>query len=326
MSRRTAGRRGWWSSLAVVTLLLVPFASPAGAEVGSGWRMIDLGVGNQSIANAVNTRGVVVGQDSASAAFLWRRGEVTDLGIGGVSAALDINNRDEVVGYRLVGENARAFLWRRGTVVDIGTLPGGGVSYAQAINDRGEVVGWSEAADGRLHAFHWRDGVLTDLGGEGQPSLAYDIDDAGRVVGVIFDEEAMRSAAVRWWRGTVTTLHDDAQVAVATSGTGAITGSGDGVGGLSAGFVWRPGDYVVIPQPPGELGMTFLDPTGINSRLQVVGNSSAGAFVWERGRTTFLPARSRAATATDINDRGVIVGANPAQPDGTELRAVLWTL
>lgn len=119
-------------------------------------------------------------------------------------------------------------------------------------------------------------------------------------------------------------MHADAQVATAINRSGVIVGLGAGVGGLSAGFVRGRSSYVVIPQPPGDLGMTFLEPAGVNSRRQVVGTSSSGAFVWERGRTTFLPARTRASLATDINDRGVIVGANPTTSDGTTPHAVLW--
>lgn len=219
--------------------------------------------------------------------FLWRDGRLTDLGIDGFSTAEDVNNRDEVVGSRFTGEGAHAFLWRRGQVVDIGTLPGGSNSYAQAVNDRGEVVDWSEISGGTIHAFHWYRGVLTDLGVGGQYSLAYDIDNVGRVVGTFND------AAASWWHGRVSTLHSGTYSATAISRSGAITGRAVGVGGLSAGFLQWRGRYVVIPQPPGELGMTFLEPAGVNSGRQVVGSSSAGAFVWERGRTTFLPALTR---------------------------------
>jgi probable HAF family extracellular repeat protein len=306
----------WWSA-ATAVVFLVSLASPAAATRATGWQVVDIGVGDDSIANAVNARGHVVGQQSGRS-FLWRDGRHTDLGIDGFSFAEDINNGDEVVGSRIIGDGTGAFLWRHGQVVDIGTLPGGSNSSAQAVNDRGEVVGWSEISGGGIHAFHWYRGVLTDLGAGGQRSIAYDIDNAGRVVGTVDD------GAVSWWRGRVSALHSGTHTATAISRSGAITGRGMGVSGLSAGFVQWRGGYVVIPQPPDELGTPFLEPAGINSRRQVVGSSSVGAFVWERGRTTILPALTRAAFATDINDLGVVVGANPSSSDGTKLHAVLW--
>ena len=323
MSAGTVLQRSWWSTL-VAAALVVTLAPPAGAERAEGWQLVDLGAGIGSIANAVNDKGHVVGQSGLGRVFLWRRGDLVDLGVEGGGSALDVNNRDEVVGYRFVDAGVRAFLWRRGEVVDLGTLPGGTNSYAEAVNDRGEVVGWSEASDGLLHAFHWHAGVLTDLGRTGEHSLAYDIDNAGRIVGSSSDAEGA-SRAVRWWRGVVTVLDSPAWLATAISSDGAITGLAEGAGGLSAGFVWHRGRHQMIPQPPGDIGWVFLQPTGINSRHQVVGTSSAGAFVWERGRTTFLPSRTRASGAYDINARGVVVGSNPSTPEGTDSYAVLWT-
>jgi probable HAF family extracellular repeat protein len=307
----------------IAIALLVPFAVPAAASTASAWRLVDLGAGDGSVAFAVNDHRHVVGQYLNSRSFLWRHGRVTDLGIDGVSLALDVNNRDEVVGYRLGAQDARAFLWRHGTIVDIGTLPGGNVSYAQAINDRGEVVGWSEARDGRLHAFRWRNGVMKDLGRSGVGSLAYDINNAGQIAGETFGETGTLPTAVRWWRGTVTALHGGAVSATAISHSGAITGYSAGGDGSNPGFVWRRGAYVEIPRPPGG-GMAFLQPTGINNRLQVVGISSSGAFVWQRGKTTILPALTIGSVANDINDRGVIVGSNPTTTEGTNPHAVLW--
>ena len=42
--------------------------------------------------------------------------------------------------------------------------PIGGHSHAAAINNRSEVVGWYETSPGITHAWHYRYGVLTDLG------------------------------------------------------------------------------------------------------------------------------------------------------------------
>jgi uncharacterized membrane protein len=110
--------------------------------------------------------------------------------------------------------------------------------------------------------------------------------------------------------------------AVAVDRHGAVTGRHWGPWG-TAGFVWQRGRFIELPAPPGEFGFTFTQPEGINSRTQVVGISSDGAFVWERGRTTLLPGLTRAA-AYDINERGVVAGSSPTTPDGLAPHAVIW--
>lgn len=63
----------------------------------------------------------------------------------------------------------------------------------------------------------------------------------------------------------------------------------------------------------------------INNRNQVVGRGEASVFIWERGKTTFLPrlpgSDDFVTTALDINDRGVVAGIS-----GTidERLAVIW--
>ena len=55
-------------------------------------------------------------------------------------------------------------------VLDLGTL-GGSLSIAFGLNDRGQVEGFStRLGDGSVHAFVWRDGIMTDLGTLGGPN------------------------------------------------------------------------------------------------------------------------------------------------------------
>jgi hypothetical protein len=75
--------------------------------------------------------------------------------------------------------------------------------------------------------------------------------------------------------------------------------------------------------------MTATAPVAVNNRTQVVGSSTAGAFVWEHGRTTILPGEidgpgNSGAVATDINKRGVIAGYHPTPPTDVEPNAVIW--
>jgi probable HAF family extracellular repeat protein len=63
----------------------------------------------------------------------------------------------------------------------------------------------------------------------------------------------------------------------------------------------------------------------INNRNQIVGRAESSVFIWERGRTTYLPrlpgSDDFVTTANGINDRGVVAGIS-----GTidERSAVIW--
>ena len=303
-------------ALGIAGALLVPLALPTTATAApTSWRMLDLGAGDHSIAWAINDRGHVVGSLGDGEAFLWRNGRTTDLG---VFVPTDVNNRDEVVGYRWDDETGgpQAVLWRKGRLVELRAPAGSSQSNASAINDRSLVVGWSTAdADGSLRAVSWRGGVPTML--DNSRSLAFDVNNRGQIVGASGDN------AVRWWHGNRTTLTTQTTQATAVNRHGTVAGRHwDSFS--TGGFVWQRGMFVGIAPPPSEADFTFIQPTGINGRTQVVGNSNDGAFVWERGRTTYLPGLTRATEANDINDRGVIAGANPTTTDGLAPHAVIW--
>ncbi len=297
----------------VTGVVLAGLVAPGAASAAPVWRLVDLGAGDGSVAYAVNDREHVVGTD-ADGGFLWRAGRIIDLG---AMTPTDVNNRDEVVGFRWDGDVTHAVVWRRGTLRDLGASPAGQSSRALAVNDRGEVVG---VAGGR--AVRWHDGVMSELDSMGKTSsVASDINNRGQIVGEVGDFERV---GVRWSRGTVTPLTDMASSPTAVNSSGTVTGFYWNAQG-SAGFVWQRGRFVELPYFASPDGQNFLEPYGINARGQVVGNSGMGAFVREHGKGTLLPALTRASMATDINDRGVIVGANPNSPDGLNLHAVLWT-
>ncbi len=315
MSRRLSRRR-WSVAVATAVALLAPLTTPVTATAAPGWRVVDLGAGDNSFATAVNDLGHVVGERDGRA-FLLRHGHFTDLGPG---TATDVNNRGDVVGTYF----GSAFVWHDGVRTSIPPLPGGDRNEARAINDRGEVVGFSSVGDYTNHAFHWRAGVLTDLsGGYEFSSLASDINNRGQVVGVLHDGSGFGETPVRWWRGTVTPLHEPRGNAVAVSDSGAVAGIHWGSWG-TAGFVWHRGEFTELPAPP-PTGWTFLQPSGINDRVQVVGTTSEGAFLWHDGHTTILPNLVGTSAAYDINDRGQVVGSSAAQSDGLNPHAVIWT-
>jgi probable HAF family extracellular repeat protein len=173
------------------------------------WRdgqMIDLGTlgGDYSEAIAVNDRGQVLGLSNPPTdiphRFLWQDGVFTDLGRQDFYETTDgLNNRGDVVGtfnvppydYPCTCVGGRL---RDGVLTQIG-------HHAMAINNLGHVVG-----SGGGRAFHWRAGVLTDLGTLGGPrSWATDVNDLGVVLGVS-ETPSSAQRPVLWWAGRTVDL------------------------------------------------------------------------------------------------------------------------
>lgn len=161
--------------------------------------MVDLGtLPNQSSSEAIaiNNQDQVVGV-SGDRAFLWNRNNgMTNLGTlpgGASSSATDINDAGQVVG----NSDNRAFLWNESQgMQNLGTLPNKDFSSAAAINNFGQVVGFSGNIndDYSDRAFLWSENTgAINLGTlpsrfpefpDDTASYAYDINDAGQVVGL----------------------------------------------------------------------------------------------------------------------------------------------
>jgi probable HAF family extracellular repeat protein len=186
------------------------------------------------------------------------------------------------------------------TIVDLGSL-GGTMTNATAMSDNGHIVGCSERAGGGLHAFIYRDGVMSDLDPNGAPgvtSCAFAVNNSGVVAGRIGEE------IVVWSGGVATRLGVEGWPE-------GINEAGIVVGSLKFGtsvraFMWNRGAIVNL----GTLGGSDSDPytrseaTAINERNQVVGTSNGRAFLYENGAMRDLGS----GRANAINDRGEIVG------------------
>jgi probable HAF family extracellular repeat protein len=178
---------------------LVPGFPQFRAVLWQNGGITDLGTlegGYESIANAVNSKGEVVGMFTNTTpdpnsifglgyqtrAFLWQDGVMQDLGTlgGSDAAAFLINERGQVVGWSYLSSVPNigcwggfptiniatgSFLWdKENGMRNLGSL-GGMCTTALAINNRGQIVGISSfKGEKAWHAFIW-DGSIHDLGG-----------------------------------------------------------------------------------------------------------------------------------------------------------------
>ncbi len=189
------------------------------AVVWKQGKITDLGTlpegGYESVANAVNSRGQVVGfasntipdPDSMAGlgyqtrAFFWQNGVMQDLGaLGGTDAqALFINEPGQVVGISYTSSapgacaginglalTTNSFIWdaQRG-MTDLGSL-GGSCTVAAGLNNKGRVIAQSFLpGDQSISSFLWENGSLHELGGSfGGSITGADAINEGEVAGV----------------------------------------------------------------------------------------------------------------------------------------------
>lgn len=242
--------------------------------------------GASSRALAINNSGQAVGAAQTSSgewrAVLWDCGEAVDLGTlpdCAESHAWDINDLGQVVGVSHCEpeRDDRAVMWVDGTPRELHP-PGHlrGLAFAAALNNRGQVVGGAftalEPSAGDHHGVLWHDGLATDLGtlADGSQSQAWDISDAGDIVGVA-DTADGSDRACFWPEDAVEQL---GTLTGADSGARAINSRGEVVGGARTSrgyvhaFVWRAGAMRDLGTLPGH---THSHAHGINDDGDVVG-------------------------------------------------------
>jgi probable HAF family extracellular repeat protein len=290
----------------------------ARAVFWKGGQIIDLGTfgGNESLANAVNNRGQVVGLATNAIpdpfnfygfgtqmhAFLWQNGVMGDLGTigdGPDSIAYWVNEAGQVAGISYINSipnpltglpTMHPFLWENGTMHDLGTIGGTQVFDLDGLNERGQVIGKMTMADEvTTHPFLWDGKRLVDLGTfGGDDGNANWLNDAGEVVG-----------------------HATYSVLCPVSGEGPIDHA----------YLWRNGVMSDLGTVPGINPLEGLSSAwGINSKTQIVGNSATcdgsflDAFLWEDGSmvdlNTLIPLGSalHLTQAVYISDLGEITG------------------
>lgn len=297
---------------------------------GSQGKLTDLGVlrqGYSSYTNAINSRGLIVGQS--------QNGDF-----------------DPLTGAPVV---YLATIWDHGKIKNLGTL-GGGNSIAIAAADDGFVMGAAENGiveasgfaqgfpfDGvsQIRAFGWSGGKIFDLGTLGGTSaFPGDMNNRGEVVGVASTsplaepDGSVPTHPFLWARGR---MHDLGTLGGNFAGAGAINNRGQVAGGSSLqgdqithAFLWQHGKMTDL----GTLGGTYAEGDWLNDFGNVIGMSFiAGdenfhAFVWQDGTMIDLATvgRDNFSWAHDINIKGQVVGQSWLFDghDTTASHAFLW--
>lgn len=176
---------------------------------------------DRSSAAAINNAGQIAGTSGVgpsqgpngnqSHAVLWENGRILDLGtLGGLNSyGTAINERGQVAGYSSLaggdGQDAdyRAFIWWKGKMRQLDAPPNGRQVQPNGMNNHGHIVGTHQRQGAQrafVYGMHGKMRDLTDLVGPAQTwtiTAAYDINDAGQIVGEACDASFSYCTAVR---------------------------------------------------------------------------------------------------------------------------------
>jgi uncharacterized membrane protein len=312
----------------LLVVLLIAVTDPAAvAEVRYSIGQLPPPAGALGVeATSVNDRGQVVGvarfPQGAVRPVLWEDGVPTL--IEGApptqsGSAEKINNRgsvainwwDEMQSYRINVSGADDELALRPL-----SSPGG--AGVQGMNDNDHAVGFSLDETLMTHAVMWRSHAVVSLGVTGETgTMAWDIDNAGRIVGVRVAGGV--GQPFRWHHGLLSWLAplDDRShaAAVAVNNHGYAVGDATTAEGRPRAVVWPDTHPRELGALPGHHSSISTD---INDDNIIVGSSftsdDSAAVLWEDGGIVELndliaPASGwRLHHAAGINNIGQIIG------------------
>lgn len=216
---------------------------------------LSAGDGKQGSARDINDSGAVAGhtyEQPGNHILIWQNNALTETipSDSGMAQVNGLNNQKQIVGTIHGDTGDTAFLWKDNILQELGTL-GGQNSAAHDINDGGEIVGSASITeDLAIHAFLWREGIMSDLGVPGDlpgaTSRALGINKSGDIVGEGQVGDDMH--AILWQNGQIVDLNtllpagspwELLRTAVSINDKGWITGNGL-IEGREHAFLMRP--------------------------------------------------------------------------------------
>lgn len=281
--------------LAVILALFLPYLLPRPTP---RYTVTDLGVlpgDKESVAFAINSAGVAVGDSSGAGeqACVFKNGTVIKLGGppgGSRSSARGINSQGEVTGDLNLGTAHHAFLYSLGKMHDLGTLSGFSDSKGSAINDRGEIIGdvsqiSSTGGTWRItnNAFLYSHSKMTNL--TALPSMAQgdarSINAAGQIAGSVIGAPFLYDSRIK----TKTTLPLPPRArwghAYHINDHGQVAGMVMMRDGTFHVVLWQGSQSSDLGTLPGDI---FFRVRGLNNQGVIVG----GSFILDSPVKTFL--------------------------------------
>jgi probable HAF family extracellular repeat protein len=243
---------------------------------------------------------------------------------GSYSSARVVNAKGQVMGLATDPQTFayKQVMWVGGVISERSECCSAGLGVPRAMNSKREAAGYADEGYEDGHWYWNTNGVPTRLpglpGGIDRGS-AYDINDAGQIVGYSVDTSLRRHAVV--WNRTAFALDLGDAMGVTNSAATGINNAGDIVGDADGNvFVRRNG--VVTTLDPG----SALD---INDAGVIAGYAPGMVpVVWRNGVREYLPGLfgpiAYGHTITSLNNAGDLVGFTFQQTGPLYNTAVLW--
>lgn len=274
---------------------------------------------NWSTSSAINESGEVVGYSltaNATHAFMYKQGKMVDINIGANSFARAINNNGQVVGDYFGPTGIMPFLYDNSLSSSLNLLSGITESHAYGINDESVIVGFYDLDSGGLnrYAFIYKNGVMspiiTQFGYAHGEATA--INNQGQILIDIGGQGYIYKDGYARYIGALDSAPNEVVRPYAMNNKGEVVGYTNGTG-----FLYTQGKMIdlgalVRPEKPG-----FMTATAINDLTQVVGyfmdSDGYQTYLYKDGELLYLnslPAVKAAGLklweATGINNSGQI--------------------
>lgn len=280
-------------------------------------------------------------------AWNWRKGVVTDLGVlqdGYSSYTNAINARGLIVGQSqedgidpVTGGPVvyLATVWDHSRIRNLGTF-GGGNSIALGVNDQNFVIGAAENGVpdmlgfpsfldlvSEIRPFGWNGGEIFDLGDLGGPgAIPLDVNNLGQVVGISLTSSVPTqygiapTAPFLWERGRMRNLGSlggSFGGATTINNRGQVTGSSNLPGDQAThAFLWENGEMKDLGTLGGSISnAAWMSENGFVTGFSLTtGDQGIHAFFWDhREMKDLIPIDGEISTnAWGVNSRGQVVG------------------